>query len=234
MTEERLSFTNSRGNTLAGVLHHPAESRVQRGAVILCHGMESDKNSEKLIFLSRALAQAGVAALRFDFSYAGESSGNFEELTCSGEVEDLRAAYDLMQERYPGKIAILGSSLGGTVALLFAAQQPQVAALATLAAPLRPEDFPKRMLTPAQLQQWRAQGYTFFNRRRLNVTLLEDLDRIDVVTAAKKVRCPALILHGDADKVVPIEEAYELYGCLMGPSAYLFSQAPIIACLIQL
>ncbi len=177
--------------------------------------MESDKNSAKLVFLSCALAQAGVAALRFDFSYGGESSGKFEDLTCSGEVDDLRAAYDLVQQHYPGKIAIFGSSMGGTVALLFAAQQPQLAALATLAAPLHPEDFPQSMLTSAQLQQWRTQGYIFYNRRRLNVSLLEDLDRIDVVAAAKKVRCPALILHGDADAVVPVEEAHELYGYLM-------------------
>ena len=178
--------------------------------------MDSDKNSAKLVFLSRALAQAGVAALRFDFSFAGASSGRFENITCSGEVDDLRAAYDLMQERYPGKIAIFGSSLGGTVALLFAAQQPRVAALATLAAPLRPEDFPKRILTPTQLQQWRVQGFTIYNHRRLNVTLLEDLDRIDVVDAAKKVRCPALILHGDGDAIVPVEEAHELHDCLTG------------------
>jgi putative redox protein len=198
------------------VLHPPAQNRVQRGAAILCHGMDSDKNSAKLVFLSRALAKVGVAALRFDFSFVGSSSGNFEDLTVNGEVDDLRAAYDLMKQRYPGKIAIFGSSMGGTVALLFAAQQPQVAVLATLAAPLHPEEFPKRILTPAELQQWRAQGFAIYNRRRLNVTLLEDLDRIDVVDAAKKVRCPALILHGAVDQVVPVEEAHELYGCLMG------------------
>jgi alpha/beta superfamily hydrolase len=214
MDEERITFSNARGDTLVGVLHHPARNGMH-GAAILCHGMESDKSSEKLIFLSRALAQAGVAALRFDFSFVGESSGKFQDLADNGEVDDLRAAYDRMQERYPGKIAILGSSMSGTVALLFAAQQPQVAALATLAAPLRPEDFPKRMLTPAELQQWCAQGYIFYHRHRLNVTMLEDLDRIDVVAAATKVRCPALILHGDADEVVPVEEAHELYGCLM-------------------
>lgn len=35
-----------------------------------------------------------------------------------------------------------------------------------------------------------------------------------MVTAAKKVRCPTLILHGDTDEVVPVKEAHELYGCL--------------------
>ena len=52
MDQEKISFRNSRGDRLSGVLHHPSEPRVT-GSVILCHGMESDKNSEKLIFLSK-------------------------------------------------------------------------------------------------------------------------------------------------------------------------------------
>jgi len=82
--EERILFSNSRGDTLlVGVLHHPAEDN-SAGAAILCHGMESDKNSEKLIFLGRQLAQRGILTLRFDFSYVGESSGKFEDITYSG------------------------------------------------------------------------------------------------------------------------------------------------------
>src|SRR5882724_4574626 len=114
--EENISFNNCRGDTLSGVLHHPATQN-PNGAVILCHGMESDKNSEKLIYLCRELAKQGILALRFDFSYVGESSGNFADITYSGEVDDLSAAYALVQSRRPGKIAIFGSSMGGTVAL---------------------------------------------------------------------------------------------------------------------
>jgi putative redox protein len=213
MNEQLISFTNSRGDTLAGVLHHAARSK-HGGAVILCHGMESTKNSEKLIHLAEQLAERGIHALRFDFSYVGESSGKFEDITYSGEVEDLQAAFELMRDRYSGKIAIFGSSMGGTVALMFAAQEPAVTALATLAAPLHPENFPRRALPPAGLERWRKRGYTRFNGQRLNVTLLEDLERIDVAGTARNIRCPALIQHGDADEVVPVAEACELHDCL--------------------
>lgn len=213
MNEERLSFTNSRGDTLSGVLHHPAQTSAA-GSVVLCHGMESSKESDKLVFLGRTLARTGIPALRFDFSYVGESSGKFEDITYSGEVEDLKAAYSLIRSRYPGKTAILGSSMGGTVALLFAAQQPMVAALVTVAAPLHPENFPKRILTPEQVQQWRDQGFTIYNGQRLNESLLKDLERINVPESAKKVACPVLIIHGDADEIVPVAEAYELHACL--------------------
>jgi pimeloyl-ACP methyl ester carboxylesterase len=213
MLEESISFKNSRGNSLSGVLHHPAGAR-PNGAVILCHGMESDKNSDKLVLLSQALAERGILALRFDFSYVGASSGRFEDITYGGEVDDLKAAYALVQNRQTGKTAILGSSMGGSVALLFAAQEPSVAALVTVAAPFHPENFPLRMLTPEQLQQWRARGFTTYNGQRLNVTLLEDLEHIDMPASARKIRCPVLILHGDADEVVPVKEAYELHDCL--------------------
>jgi len=214
-TEEELSFRTANGDTLSAVLHHPAHP--PHGAAILCHGMESAKNSEKLIFLAQSLAERGILAMRFDFRYVGESSGKFADITYSGEVEDLQAAYDLIQRRLPGKTAIFGSSMGGTVALLFTAQEPNVAAVTTLAAPMHPENFPNRVLTPLQLLRWRERGYTTYNGQRLNVSLLDDLERLNVPEAARRIHCPVLILHGDADEVVPVTEAYELHECLTSP-----------------
>jgi putative redox protein len=208
-TEEDLSFRTANGDTLSAVLHHPARS--PDGGAILCHGMESAKNSEKLIFLAKSLAERGLLALRFDFRYVGASSGKFADITYSGEVEDLKAAYDLIQSRQPGRTAIFGSSMGGTVALLFAAQEPKVAAIVTLAAPVHPENFPKRLLTPEQLQRWRELGHTIYNGQRLNVSLLDDLETLEVSVTARQIHCPVLIIHGDADKVVPVAEAYELH-----------------------
>ena len=219
MGQETVSFTTRSGDTLHGVLHQAAGG-VPRGAAILCHGMESAKNSEKLIFLAESLAARGILALRFDFRYVGESSGNFADITYSGEVEDLQAAYEVIQIRQPGKTAIFGSSMGGTVALLFAAQKAHdagVAAVVTLAAPLHPENFPRRVLTPDQLQSWRQCGYTCYHGQRLNVSLLEDLERLDVPQAVRRIGCPVLILHGEADEVVPVAEAHELHELLTSP-----------------
>jgi pimeloyl-ACP methyl ester carboxylesterase len=216
MFEERITFKNSRDDRLSGVLHHPSLP-TPKSAVILCHGMDSNKSSEKLVFVAREIAAAGVLALRFDFAYVGESSGCFEEITCSGEMDDLKAAYVLVQNHRVGNIALMGSSMGGTVALLFAAGKADVAALVTLAAPLHPENFPRRMLTEAQIHHWRECGVTTYNGRRLNVSLLDDLEQLDLPQAARAVTCPTLVLHGDADAVVPVEEAYELHACLAGP-----------------
>jgi alpha/beta superfamily hydrolase len=45
------------------------------------------------------MAQRNIMVLRFDFRYVGESSGRFEDITYSGEVEDLKAAHALVQSR---------------------------------------------------------------------------------------------------------------------------------------
>ncbi len=214
--EERVSFTNDRGDTLQGILHHPAADHLSKGA-ILCHGMESNKESEKIIALGRGLAERGILALRFDFSYAGESSGKFAEITYSGEVRDLEAAFNFMLRRPVKKMALLGSSMGGTVGLLFVAEHKNVAALVTVAAPLHPERFTERLLSPDEANQWRRSGHITYHGQRLKVSLLDDLGKINVPEAAKKIRCPLLIIHGDRDETVPVGEAHELYGLVGGP-----------------
>lgn len=213
--EKRITFFNPRGQRLAGILHHPASQ--PDIAVILCHGMESSKESEKIVTLSRQLADRGILALRFDFAGSGESEGKFEEITYSGEVEDLRAAYDFVLHYKPKKIGVLGSSMGGTVALLFAAEEKNVAALVTIAAPVHPERFSERLSTPEETEQWRAQGFTQYHGRRLNVSLLDDVEKLDVAKTARKISCPVLIIHGDKDDIVPVEEGRELFAALAGP-----------------
>jgi pimeloyl-ACP methyl ester carboxylesterase len=215
MLEEKVSFSINGAKTIVGILHHPA-GESPRGAIILCHGMDSSKNSEKLVSLARGLATRGFLTLRFDFAYVGESSEKFEDITYSGEVADLREACSFIRARFSGAIGILGSSMGGTVTLLYAGQDPGIAALVTIAAPVHPEAFPRRVLSPSALQKWRERGFTFYNGQRLNAALLEDLDTINVVESARKIACPLLIIHGDNDEVVPVEEAHELNACIPG------------------
>jgi len=213
--EEPVSFSNCRGQTLKGVLHVP-EGNDAHAAVILCHGMESNKESGKPTTLGRRLAERGILALRFDFAYAGESSGKFEEITYSGEVEDLTAAFAFVLRYQVKKVGVLGSSMGGTAALLFAAKEKRVTALVTIAAPVHPEKFTDRLLTPDEIKQWREVGWISYHGRRINVSLLDELEKINIPAEIKKISCPVLIIHGDADQTVPVEEAHELHTLLKG------------------
>lgn len=64
--EERVTFSNPRGQRLVGILHHPDGSETAP-AVILFRGIESNKESEKLVAVSREPATTGIAASRFGF-----------------------------------------------------------------------------------------------------------------------------------------------------------------------
>jgi len=200
--EERVEFSSRRGNRLVG-LWAPAESAAP--VVILCHGMESTKEGTKHRLLVERLREDGYATLRFDFSYVGESEGAFADLTIRGEVEDLGGAFDFVSARARGPIGLFGSSLGGTVALLFASAEPRIAALAVVAAVA----VPKRILSEIRavdLQRWREQGRFSLGGVELKRGFLDDVETLDVLGACATISSPILIAHGDADRVVPVAD----------------------------
>src|ERR1700757_3260639 len=100
--EERVAFSSRRGNRLVGVLHGGGAAEDAAGfgaAVILCHGMESTKEGTKHKLLASRFSRVGLSVLRFDFSYVGESEGEFSDLTYRGEVDDLAGAWDFLRAR---------------------------------------------------------------------------------------------------------------------------------------
>lgn len=211
--ETAVSFSNDRGQILRGVLHHPPQG-VFSSAVILCHGMESSKESEKIVALGGILSDKGLLTLRFDFACANESSGDFADITYSAEVADLRAAFNFMLQYPIQRIGIFGSSMGGTVALLFAGQEERVAALVTLAAPLHPEKITEQILSSDAVAEWQRCGYIIYHGRRINVTMLQDLQTLNVPGTVTRATCPTLVIHGDCDETVPVGEGRELFSLL--------------------
>ena len=216
--EQRVTFGNGRGERLAGVLHLPRETANGFG-VILCHGMESSKESLKHIRLGDSLSRAGFAVLRFDFTGAGESSGDFESITCTRQVDDLEAAHAWLKERGLAQVGVIGSSMGGTTALMYAGAAEGVAALVTLAAPFDPREILERDFPPKAMALWRVQGFIEFNGRRLNRDFMEEAATLDVAEAVAHVTCPVLVIHGDADATVPVAQGRALYGALAGEKA---------------
>jgi alpha/beta superfamily hydrolase len=211
--EERVVFASRRGNRLVGVVHDPTSATRARSGVILCHGMESTKEGTKHRRLAERFSKAGLTVLRFDFSFVGESEGDFADLTFRGEVEDLGGAWDFLRSRLTGPIGLLGSSMGGAVALLFAADEANVGALATIAAVAHPERILVE-LRPAEIERWRKEGMLSLGGVRLRSTFLDDVQTLDVVAACRKVRCPTFVAHGDADRVVPCSDAEEIAAAL--------------------
>ena len=116
MSEQRFALPVGTGR-VAGVLHL-ADDR-PGPCVIACHGMGASKDSEKYLLLGRELPAVGLALARFDFRGSGESTGLPRDATIATRIEDLEAVLHHLAARpeLDGRFGLLGSSLGGYVAL---------------------------------------------------------------------------------------------------------------------
>ena len=212
---ERVEFPSRRGNLLVGDLH-----RAPQGGnrwLLLCHGMESTRGGTKQTAIVRRFVPAGYNVLRFDFSFVGDSEGEYEDLTVSGEVDDALGALDFLHEFGAGECTVVGSSLGGLVALLAAAAAPHlVSRVAVMAAVADCALFTKD-LGPDDLADWRKRGRRRVGSGFLKPSFLDDVLKIDAPAALRRLGMPLLVLHGDADPVVPFEHAGIIQANVQGP-----------------
>lgn len=212
---ERVEFAGRRGNILVGDVHRPSSERCPW--LLLCHGMESTRGGTKQLAMVERFLPLGVGILRFDFSYVGDSEGNFEDLTLSGEVEDALGAMDFLLGFEPGPCVMVGSSLGGMVALKAATiLGGQLSGVATLAAVAESSLF-LRGVSEADREQWRSSGSRPWGDASLRSSFLDDAEGFELLTRLPSLQLPTLIMHGDADTVVPVEQAHSLAAAAAGP-----------------
>ena len=202
---ERIEFENCRGQRLVGELHGTPDAR----AVICCHGMLSWRGGTKHVFLAELLAERGIAALRFDFAGRGDSDGSLFDLSYSNNMEDLYGAVEALAGRGVERLGLFGSSMGGAVALLAAAREERVVAIATLAAVAHPELVAERHDADA----FRERGYIETAEGRIGRGFYDDALSHDVCAAVRVLRAPLLVLHGDRDEVVPPSDAHDIAIC---------------------
>ncbi|MBI2205029.1 MAG: alpha/beta hydrolase [Candidatus Rokubacteria bacterium] len=110
------------GGTVALALHLP-EGSGPFPYVLACHGLSASKESDKYLMLGEELPRRGLALARFDFRGCGESSGVESDTTVATRIEDADAVLDRLAKhpRLDTRVGLLGSSMGGVVALHVAA-----------------------------------------------------------------------------------------------------------------
>ena len=208
MAEEAVSF-HVEGMTLRANLHIPSPGAP---CIVLRHGLEAHKDTEKWRTFARSLTGAGFATLRFSFRGCGEgpesSDGAFEDTTLTSRVRDLKAALDFLGKRAVDhdRMGAVGSSLGGSVVI--AAEDPRLKVLVLLATGAW---MGLGAIDPS------AELISLPSGRRLNRRFAEDAKRYDLPSALARQRKPTLILHGSNDDLVPIEHAHTLYASAAEP-----------------
>lgn len=213
MIQEKTTFFNSNGEPLSAIVRIP-EGAGKFPAVVLCHGFALNKDNELMFGLWDAISRAGFVCLRFDFTGHGDSKGNFRELTISQEIRDVKNAVEYLKTTNivdEKRIAIVGHSLGASVAML-AAEEGRIKAVAEISGVARLEDFISSKFNDFQVKEWKKKGYIqLHNFDELSIDMLRDIKRHDLLSGLKKMKCPLLIIHGTDDTLVPFENAREIF-----------------------
>ena len=197
-------FKNNRGQKLSGIVEGEGAS----SGVICCHGMLSVKDGPKHAQIVSGVAEKGMMGLRFDFAGRGESEGEIYDLTYSNQIEDLAAAIGWMRDQGVTRIGVFGSSMGGAVALLTAAQEQTVEAVATVAAVAYPKLLARRY--PQDVADWKERGFIEVEGVKIGAQFIEDARRHDVIGAVVQASVPLLVIHGLEDRVVPVSDADDI------------------------
>jgi len=167
--------------------------------VLYLHGFASGPSSSKARYFRSRLEAAGVSVAVPDLA-----AGDFEHLTLTGQLAVIEAA--AQPDGRPEPAALIGSSMGGYLAALYAARHPEITRLVLLAPAF---GFARRWpehLGAAAMERWRATGSMqvfHYGQNRdcaLSYRLIEDAASYE---DGPDFRQPALIFHGSLDDVVP-------------------------------
>jgi pimeloyl-ACP methyl ester carboxylesterase len=165
--------------------------------LVYLHGFASSPGSNKARRFIGALTGYPVR-----LSVPDLNEGDFEGMTLSRALDLVER---LTAQEAPGSVLLVGSSLGGYTAALFAARSDKVAALVAMAPAF---DFAQRWaerLGPEEVERWQRQGslpmhhYGLGREDRIGFGLLEDARTHDPFPA---VDVPTLVIHGKGDDVV--------------------------------
>ncbi|WP_103256687.1 alpha/beta hydrolase [Tabrizicola aquatica] len=190
--------------------------------VVFLGGFRSDMTGSKALHLQAWAEATGRSFLRFDYSGHGASRGVFEELALSDWRADAAALLEVLTE---GPQVLVGSSMGGWIALLLARDMPEkVAGLVGIAAA---PDFTERMwdeeLTLAERTRLMEDGIFYrpsdYSADPYPITrrLIEDGRENLVLRSPLHLPIPVRLLQGTADVDVPPAVAVGLLDHISSP-----------------
>jgi len=229
LLERAFRITNASGDIVRGDLRCRDDGDL-KPLVLICHGFNTNKDWGPFPFLGKRLAEEGFCTVVFNFSHNGVGEGSFfsqydrfARNTPGKELIDVQAILDAVTDGAigagladPKRIGMAGHSRGGGISILTAADDSRVksvVAWSTISAFLR--------YTPGERERWVETGY--FPLRygpsrtllRYEVSVLHDLEknieRYDLFRGIRRLKVPALFIHGSDDDIVSYEEARALF-----------------------
>ena len=200
--------------------------------IVFAHGFKGFKDWGTFNLLSEKFTNEGFCFVKLNFSHNGTTPKdltNFVDLEAFGnnnysiELNDLEVLLDFLETKNEfsnwydfSNLTLIGHSRGGGVVLLKAAAGPRIKKVITLAALL---DL-GRTLNPLNVNEWEEKGVIFIPNARTNQQMplywqfrenyLQHFEDLSIELNAENITCPALIIHGNDDEAVDVEQAFRI------------------------
>lgn len=210
---EKIFIKNRKGLKMA-VLVEEAEN--QKGLVFLMHGFLSFKEHPLLVETAKVFKENNFITVSFDATNSlGESEGKMEDGTTTGYFEDLEDVIDWSKKQkwYDNEFFLVGHSMGGYCIAHYATRNSNVKGLIVFV-PKVIGDIPNKL----ELEELETKGHIEWEShstpgvsKRKGYKYFEEEKNLNLLKITEKIKCPVLMISGEKDEVIPIEQQKMLF-----------------------
>lgn len=221
MRTQRLDFTGAHGDRLAARLDQP--NGTPEAYALFAHCFTCGKDIKAASRIAAALAEEGIATLRFDFTGLGGSEGDFGNTGFRSNVADLVAAAGFMRESGRLVSILVGHSLGGAAVIAAAGEIPECRAVCTVGAPFQADHVLEHLGDKRAEIESSGEAEVDLGGRpfRIGRSFIEETLNQDQGGRIMGLKRPLLVMHAPLDDVVPVENARRIFEAAKHPKSYI-------------
>ena len=214
-----IRFPGASGAPLSARLDAPAETPL--AYALFAHCFTCSKESKAATVISAALAERGVAVLRFDFTGLGGSEGEFANTNFSSNVGDLVAAAGHLRKHYRAPAILIGHSLG-TAVLAAAPDIAECTAVATVGSPFDPRHVLGLIGSSTQAIERDGEAQVEIAGRafRIKKQFLDDIRGHKLAETVARMNKALMVMHSPRDTIVDIDNATKIFTAAKHPKSF--------------
>ena len=216
---EKVEFPGASGAPLSARLDLPVAPPI--AYALFAHCFTCSKDTRAAAYVAAALAERGIATLRFDFTGLGGSGGDFANTNFSSNRADLVAAADFLRRRYRAPEILVGHSLGGAAVLAAAREIPEASGVVAIAAPAEPAHVLAHIPRRDEIERTGEAEVVLAGRSfRIRKQLLDDLAGQRPDEAIRNLGKALLVMHSPRDDTVAIDNATRIFQAARHPKSF--------------